>query len=50
MDDFRCHCYVAGTVVKAESNDKNQFCFERKRYCMYTLVGRYFSYENYVQR
>ena len=25
IDDFRCHCCVAGTMVKAESNFKNQF-------------------------
>ena len=45
MDDFRCHCCVAGTMVKAESNDKNQYFFERKRYCKYTLVGRNLSRE-----
>jgi hypothetical protein len=45
MDDFRCHCCVAGTMVKAESNDKNQYFFERKIYCKYTLVGRNLSRE-----
>jgi hypothetical protein len=25
INDFGCHCCVAGAMVKAESNDKKQF-------------------------
>ena len=32
---------VAGGVVKAESNDKNQFIFLEEEINMYTSVGRY---------